>query len=49
MDKTVEMSLANSGMWLNLAINYGGRAELVDAMQAIAREVAAGRPRTRRD
>jgi undecaprenyl diphosphate synthase len=42
MDKTVEMSQANSGMWLNLAINYGGRAELADAMQAIAREVALG-------
>jgi undecaprenyl diphosphate synthase len=42
LDKTVEMSLANSGLWLNLAINYGGRAELVDAMQAIAAEVQQG-------
>jgi undecaprenyl diphosphate synthase len=25
----------NTGMWLNLAINYGGRAELVDAMNAL--------------
>ncbi|HYO24666.1 MAG TPA: isoprenyl transferase [Lacipirellulaceae bacterium] len=43
LDKTVAMSAANSGMWLNLAINYGGRAELVDAMQAIGAEIAAGR------
>ena len=39
LDKTVEMSQANSGLWLNLAINYGGRAELVDAMRNIARLV----------
>jgi len=43
LDKTVAMSQANSGTWLNLAINYGGRAELVDAMQKIARQVAAGK------
>ena len=42
LDKTVEMSLSNSGLWLNLAINYGGRAELVDAMRAIARQVEQG-------
>jgi len=43
LDKTVAMSQANTGTWLNLAINYGGRAELVDAMQSIARQVAAGK------
>jgi undecaprenyl diphosphate synthase len=42
LDKTVTMSRANSGMWLNLAINYGGRAELVDAMRAIAGKVQSG-------
>ena len=42
LDKTVEMSSTNSGMWLNLAINYGGRAEIVDAVRAIASRVAAG-------
>ncbi len=42
LDKTVEMSSINTGMWLNLAINYGGRSELVDAVQAIARQSAAG-------
>ena len=42
LDKTVEMSSANTGLWLNLAINYGGRAELVDAMRSIARRIQAG-------
>jgi undecaprenyl diphosphate synthase len=43
LDKTVDMSAANSGMWLNLAVNYGGRSELVDAVRAIAADVAGGR------
>jgi len=42
LDKTVEMSGHNGGMWLNLAINYGGRSELVDAMRSIGRRVEAG-------
>jgi len=42
MDKTVAMSGANTGLRLCLAINYGGRAELVDALRGIARRVAAG-------
>jgi undecaprenyl diphosphate synthase len=42
MDKTVELSRQNTGLQLCLAINYGGRAELVDAVQAIARRVADG-------
>src|SRR5437868_14578267 len=42
LDKTVELSSTNSGLWLNLAINYGGRAEIVDAVRAISTRVAAG-------
>ena len=42
LDKTVEMSRTNSGLWLNLAINYGGRAEITDAIRAIAHQVALG-------
>lgn len=42
MDRTIDMSAANGGMRLCLAINYGGRAELVDAVRAIAEQVAAG-------
>jgi undecaprenyl diphosphate synthase len=43
MDKTIAMSAANTGTRLCLAINYGGRAELLDAVQSIARDVRDGR------
>ena len=42
LDRTVEMSSTNSGMWLNLAINYGARAEVVDAVRAIGQKLLAG-------
>jgi undecaprenyl diphosphate synthase len=42
LDKTAAMSAENSGMLVNLAINYGGRAELVDAVKAIGGKVEAG-------
>lgn len=42
MDKTVEMSAANTGTRLCLAINYGGRGELIDAVCKIADEVRRG-------
>ena len=32
----------NTGMQLNIAVNYGGRGELVSAMNGIAAKVAAG-------
>lgn len=40
--KTVECSRDNQGMRLCLAVNYGSRAEIVDAVRALAREVAEG-------
>jgi undecaprenyl diphosphate synthase len=43
MDRTIEMSAVNSGTRLCLAINYGGRAEMVDAVRRIAREVRDGK------
>jgi undecaprenyl diphosphate synthase len=43
IDKTVALSRGNTGLKVCLAINYGARAELVDAMRSIAREVQAGR------
>lgn len=43
MDRTIEMSSANSGTKLCLAINYGGRAEMTDAVRSIARKVRDGR------
>ena len=42
MQKTIDMSAANTGLRLCLAINYGSRLELVDAVRQIADEVAAG-------
>ena len=35
----------NTGLRLNIALNYGGRAEIVDAVRKITAEVAAGRLR----
>jgi undecaprenyl diphosphate synthase len=43
VDENVRVSRANTGMVLCLAINYGGRAELVDAVRAIAEQVRQGR------
>jgi undecaprenyl diphosphate synthase len=43
MDKTVEMSGGNAGMRLCLAINYGSRTEIVDAVRRIAEEAREGR------
>ncbi|MFT5524539.1 MAG: undecaprenyl diphosphate synthase [Pirellulaceae bacterium] len=42
MDKTIEMSRQNTGTRLCLAINYGGRGEIVDAVQTIIEEVKQG-------
>jgi undecaprenyl diphosphate synthase len=42
MQKTIDMSAANSGLRLCLAINYGSRLELVDAVREIAEQVKAG-------
>jgi len=43
IDKTIGMSRGNTGLRLCLAINYGGRAELADAVRGIAEEVRTGR------
>lgn len=42
MDKTIDLSASNTGTRLCLAINYGGRAEMVDAVKRIALEVQQG-------
>jgi len=39
------MTERNSGLTLNMCVNYGGRNELLDAVNAIAAEAAAGRVR----
>jgi len=43
IDKTLELTRHNTGPRLCLAINYGARAEIVDAVRAIAEEVRTGR------
>lgn len=42
MDHAVEETRGNTGIILNLAINYGGQAEILHAVQSIARQVQAG-------
>jgi len=42
MDKTLRMATDHTGLRVCLAINYGGRTELVDAVRQIATEAAAG-------
>ncbi len=42
MAEAEESTAHKTGMVLNLAINYGGRAELVTAMRQIVRDVQAG-------
>jgi len=42
MDKTLSMTAANTGTCLCLAINYGARSEIVDAVRQIAELVVAG-------
>ncbi len=42
IDRTIAALDANTGMTLCLAVNYGGRAEITDAVRQIARRVKAG-------
>jgi undecaprenyl diphosphate synthase len=46
LDENVRISAANTGMVLCLAINYGGRTELTDAMRHIAADVERGHLRS---
>lgn len=43
LDHTIRLTSSNSGLTLVLAINYGSRAEITDAVRAIAGQVQAGR------
>ncbi len=42
MDETVELTAPNTGLTLALAINYGSRTEITDAVRRIAQQAADG-------
>jgi len=42
LDATTEKTSGNTGMVLALALNYGGRAEIIDAVRAICGEYKSG-------
>jgi undecaprenyl diphosphate synthase len=43
VDENIRLSQDNTGTGLCLAINYGGRTELIDAVRSLARQVQEGR------
>ena len=43
LDISVVNSSTNTGMWLGLALNYGGRSEIAHAVRVLARRVADGK------
>ena len=43
IDENIRLSQGNTGMTLCLAINYGGRTEMVDAVRSLARDVQSGK------
>jgi undecaprenyl diphosphate synthase len=43
MDRAIEETKNDTGIILNLAINYGGQAEIIHAVKSIAQQVADGK------
>ncbi len=42
LEKAIKSTEGNDGLILNLAINYGGRSEIVDAVKGLAKDVEKG-------
>jgi undecaprenyl diphosphate synthase len=42
LERDIQFTSQNSGLALNLALNYGGRTEIVDAARSLAEQVKAG-------
>ena len=42
LGEAIEMSASNTGLTVRLALNYGGRGEIVDAARSLAEEVRKG-------
>lgn len=45
LTKSIQMTVANTGMRLVLALNYGGRTEIIDAARKIAQKYKSGKLR----
>jgi undecaprenyl diphosphate synthase len=43
IDNAVELTRDNTGMTLNIAFNYGGRAEIIDALRKLCSDLSEGK------
>jgi len=43
LKSAIQKTSGNTGLTLNLALNYGGRTEIIDAVRAIVKDVTEGR------
>jgi undecaprenyl diphosphate synthase len=48
LERAEEMTKGNEALTLTMCVNYGGRAEIVDAVRGVATEVATGKLRPER-